>query len=73
MKEQIAKLIDLKSIITLTLIITLEIIVIMVFLNGNMDLIQIVFALFSNVLTMVITYFFTKKQTEKINQIKEGE
>ena len=73
MKEQIAKLVDLKSIITLTLIITLEIIVIMVFLNGNMDLIQIVFALFSNVLTMVITYFFTKKQTEKINQIKEGE
>lgn len=73
MKEQIAKLVDLKSIITLTLIITLEIIVIMVFLKGNMDLIQIVFALFSNVLTMVITYFFTKKQTEKINQIKEGE
>lgn len=65
MKEQIAKLVDLKSIITLTLIITLEVIVIMVFLKGNMDLIQIVFALFSNVLTMVITYFFTKKQTEK--------
>lgn len=62
MKEKIAKLIDLKSIITLTLIITLEILII----RGN-DLNNDLFLLFSNILTMVITYFFTKKSN------KEGE
>lgn len=59
MKERIAKLIDLKSIITLTLIITLEILII-----RGQDINNDLFLLFSNVLTMVITYFFTKKSTE---------
>lgn len=59
MKEKIAKLIDLKSIITLTLIITLEILII----RGN-DLNNDLFLLFSNILTMVITYFFTKNKKE---------
>lgn len=62
MKEKISKLIDVKSIATLTLLLTLEIITIMVFLKGNMDLIQLVFTLFSNIVTMVFTYFFTKKK-----------
>lgn len=62
MKEKINKLIDVKSIATLTLLLTLEIITIMVFLKGNMDLIQLVFTLFSNIVTMVFTYFFTKKK-----------
>lgn len=62
MKEKISKLIDVKSIATLTLLLTLEIITIMVFFKGNMDLIQIVFTLFSNIVTMVFTYFFTKKK-----------
>ena len=60
MKEifsRIAKLIDLKSIITLTLIITLEILII----RGT-ELNNDLFLLFSNILTMVITYFFTKKK-----------
>lgn len=60
MKEifsKIAKLIDLKSIITLTLIITLEILII----RGT-ELNNDLFLLFSNILTMVITYFFTKKK-----------
>lgn len=57
MKEKIAKLIDLKSIITLTLIITLEILI----LSGT-ELNNDLFLLFSNILTMVITYFFTKKK-----------
>ena len=60
MKEKFTKLIDLKSIITLTLIITLEILII----RGT-ELNNDLFLLFSNILTMVITYFFTKK--------KEGE
>lgn len=62
MKEKISKLIDVKSIATLTLLLALEIITIMVFFKGNMDLIQLVFTLFSNIVTMVFTYFFTKKK-----------
>lgn len=62
MKEKVAKLIDLKSIITFTLIITLEIIII-----KGIKLDSDLFLLFSNILTMVITYFFTKKSN------KEGE
>lgn len=57
MKEKIAKLIDLKSIITLTLIITLEILIV----RGT-ELNNDLFLLFSNILTMIITYFFTKKK-----------
>lgn len=57
MKEKFTKLIDLKSIITLTLIITLEILII----RGT-ELNNDLFLLFSNILTMVITYFFTKKK-----------
>lgn len=64
MKEKITKLIDVKSIATLTLLLTLEIITIMVFAKNDMDLIQLVFTLFSNIVTMVFTYFFTKKQKE---------
>ena len=64
MKEKITKLIDIKSIATLTLLLTLEIITIMVFTKNDMDLIQLVFTLFSNIVTMVFTYFFTKKQKE---------
>lgn len=55
-----AKLIDLKSLITLSLIITLEILII----KGaklNDDL----FLLFSNLTTMVITFYFTKKDSGK--------
>ena len=58
--EKVAKLIDLKSIITLTLIITLEILIIKG-TNLNNDL----FLLFSNILTMVVTYFFTKKSNSE--------
>ncbi|MBQ8207051.1 MAG: hypothetical protein IJZ77_06270 [Bacilli bacterium] len=65
-KDKIAKLIDLKSIITLTLIITLEILIV----KGtalNSDL----FLLFSNILTMVITYFFTKKSNNERSDSNE--
>ena len=68
MKNNLAKLIDVKSLCTLTLLLTLEIITIIVFLKGNIDLIQIVFTLFSNIVTMVFTYFFTKNRN-----IKESE
>ena len=60
--EKVAKLIDLKSIITLTLIITLEVLII----KGT-DLNNDLFLLFSNILTMVVTYFFTKKSNSEGN------
>lgn len=60
MRREIKKLIDLKSIITLTLVITLEILVVtFAFTKGTLD--EKLFLLFSNVTTMVITYYFTKK------------
>ena len=54
--NKIAKLIDLKSIITLTLVITLELII----ANG-IELEENVFLLFSNLITMVVTFYFAKK------------
>lgn len=59
-KEKIAKLIDLKSIITLTLIVTLEILII----RGT-ELNSDLFLLFSNIITMVVTYFFTKNSNKE--------
>lgn len=60
LKERAAKLIDLKSIITILLILTLVILVItFVIKNGTLE--EKLFLLFSNVTTMVITYYFTRK------------
>lgn len=55
-RERIAKLIDLKTIVTLSLVITLEYLIIQgVKLENQM------FLLFSNITTMVITFYFAKK------------
>lgn len=59
MKDKLAKLIDVKSIITVGLVATLIIVVV-----GGRDIEEKAFNLFSNVVTMVITYFFTKKKGE---------
>lgn len=67
-KEKISKLIDVKSIATLTLLITLEIITVLVFVKSNMELIQLVFALFSNIVTMVFTYFFARSKEVAKNE-----
>ena len=56
MLERIAKLIDVKSIVTLALVATLVYVVV-----SGKALDNEVFLLFSNVVTMIITYFFTKK------------
>lgn len=61
-KEKIAKLIDLKSIITLSVIVTLEILI-----CKGVKLEDDLFLLFSNITTMIVTYFFSK------NKNKEGE
>ncbi len=60
MKEKIAKLIDVKSLVTLGLVGTMIAIV----LSGRqMD--EKVFLLFSNCTTMIVTYFFTKKSADQ--------
>ena len=56
MLKKLAKLIDVKSIITIGLVITLVVVTLF-----NVPVEEKVFNLFSNVLTMVMTYFFTKK------------
>lgn len=58
--EKIAKLIDLKSIITLSLIATMEILII-----KGLKLDNDLFLLFSNITTMVVTFYFTKKDDIK--------
>ena len=54
--DKIAKLIDLKSIVTISLIITLEFLII-----KGVKLEDQMFLLFSNITTMVITFYFAKK------------
>lgn len=64
MREKIEKLIDLKSIVTLILILVLAFLIIYSAITGK-DLTNNVFLLFSNIITMVITFFFTKKKQDK--------
>jgi hypothetical protein len=59
-KEKFAKLVDVKSLVTLLLVATLVFIVV-----SGRTIDEKIFLLFSNCTTMIITYFFTKK--------KEGE
>ena len=54
--DKIAKLIDLKSIITISLIFTLEYLII-----KGAKLEDQMFLLFSNIVTMVVTFYFAKK------------
>ena len=56
--KELKKLIDVKSIVTLLLVFTLVYIVIT---GKTLD--EKVFLLFSNTVTMIVTYFFTKKKT----------
>lgn len=60
-KERFAKLIDVKSGVTILLVATLTFLVIYSAITGK-DLENNIFLLFSNVVTMVVTYFFTKKK-----------
>lgn len=64
MLKQIAKLIDLKSIITLELVTTL-IVTVIYSLTHDISLDDKVFLLFSNVTTAVVTYYFTKKSSDE--------
>lgn len=61
LKNKIAKLIDLKSIITLSLIFTLEFLIIK---GAKLD--NDLFLLFSNLITMVVTFYFAKKDKNEV-------
>lgn len=59
MKNKLAKLIDLKSIITILLVITLVVLVI-----GNLPINdEAIKTLFTSVTTSCFTYYFTKKKS----------
>lgn len=60
--DKIAKLIDLKSIISISLIITLEYLIV-----KGVKLEDQMFLLFSNITTMVITFYFAKKDKNEEN------
>lgn len=57
MKEKIAKLIELKSIVTLLLILTVVFVVVYLTLSGSFSISQ---DFFVGVVMAVITYYFTK-------------
>ena len=57
--KEMKKLIDVKSIVTLLLVMSLVYIVV-----TNKTLNENTFLLYSNMVTMIITYFFTKKKDE---------
>lgn len=70
-KEQFAKLIDLKSIITFLLVATLIFLVTFFAVSaGSLD--EKLFNLFSNIITMTVTYFFTRKMYEKKDEEEKG-
>lgn len=60
MKEKIAKLIDVKSLITLLGFIAL---ILIMLIDISVD--DKVFNLFKDIMLMVITYFFARKETGK--------
>lgn len=57
MKKILEKILNIKSIIALLLIITLNVIIIKQ-INIDSD----IFLLFSNLVTLTVTYFFTKRK-----------
>ena len=65
LRERICKLIDVKSIVTITLVITLVSIVL-----GSLDVKDNVFQLFSSSVMLVLGFFFGKNLN---NEFTEGE
>lgn len=52
---------DLKSFVTVSIVLTLIALIIIIAINQNWDMFQIVFTLFSSIASSVFTYYFTKK------------
>lgn len=64
---------DLKSFVTISVILTLMALVIITAVQQNWDIFQIVFSLFNGVTMATITYFFTKKKEETAETIENTE
>lgn len=62
-KEKLSKLIDVKSIVTIILVLVLSFLVIYSAVTEK-DLTGDLFLLFSNVVTMIVTFFFTKNKKD---------
>ena len=56
---------DLKSFVTITVVVTLVSLLIITAIYQNWEIFQLIFTLFSSVTSAVITYFFTKKTNNK--------
>ncbi len=56
---------DLKSFVTITVIVTLVTLLILTAVYQNWEIFQLIFTLFSSVTSAVITYFFTKKTNKE--------
>ena len=67
MKEKFAKLIDVKSLVTLAMTIAM-----LLMLTGVFNPPTEVFALFSTSYGSIITYFYTRKNGEKATDKTEG-
>lgn len=63
MKDKLTKLIDVKSIATLAVIANLIFLVDYCVVNGNESAEKLVI-LFTNVVTAIVTYFFTKRKSD---------
>lgn len=59
---------DLKSFVTISVVLTLMALVIITAIQQNWEIFQIVFALFNGVTMATITYFFTKKKNDENDQ-----
>ena len=56
---------DLKSFVTITVVVTLVTLLIITAVYQNWEIFQLIFTLFSSVTSAVITYFFTKKTNKE--------
>ena len=56
---------DLKSFVTITVIVTLVALLVITAVQQNWEIFQLLFTLFNSVTASVITYYFTKKKTDE--------
>jgi multisubunit Na+/H+ antiporter MnhG subunit len=63
---------DLKSFVTISVVITLVALLIITAIQQNWEIFQLIFTLFSSVTASVITYFFTKKSNNEIVENNEN-
>lgn len=59
---------DLKSYVTILLITTLVALLIITAVKGNWEMFQLMFTLFASVTSSVVTYYFTKKASKKVEE-----